>query len=106
MTVRIIIKRRVPEEKKAEVVPLILQLRAMATSQPGYLFGETLVNADNLEEYIVLSSWNDLDSWRNWKLSNHRAEINEKIEAMLEEKTEYNAYFYGDIYLYNKSIEK
>lgn len=100
MAVKVIIKRRVPENKKAKVLPLIIQLRAMATSQPGYLFGETLVNSEDLEEYVVISSWKDLDSWRKWLSNKQRTEVNDTIEAMLGEQTEYKAYFYGDIYLY------
>lgn len=100
MAVKVIIKRRVPENKKAKVLPLIIQLRAMATSQPGYLFGETLVNSEDLEEYIVISSWIDMDSWREWLSNKQRNEVNDTIEAVLGEQTEYNAYFYGDIYLY------
>ena len=102
MAVRVIIKRKIPEDRKAEVLPLIIQMRALATSQTGYICGETLVNSDDLEEFIVISSWNDLDSWKAWRLSNQRAELDDKIEVLLEEKTEYKSYFYGDIYLYQK----
>ena len=102
MVVKVIIKRKIPEDRKAEVLPLIIQMRALATSQPGYICGETLVNSDDLEEFIVISSWNDLDSWSAWRLSKQRAEIDNKLEALLEEKTEYKSYFSGDVYLYQK----
>ena len=100
MAAKIIIKRIVPKDKKTEILPLIIQLRSQAAAQPGYVCGESLVNADNLEEYIVISTWKDLDCWRDWLKSPQRSEIDTKIEAILGSKTEYGAYFYGDIYLH------
>ncbi len=102
MSVKVMIKRKVPDDKKADILPLIIKLRRMATSQPGYICGETLVNADDKREYVVISTWNDLDSWRDWRLSTQRKVIDEKLEAILEAPTEYNAYFYGDIFLHQK----
>jgi antibiotic biosynthesis monooxygenase (ABM) superfamily enzyme len=102
MTAKIIIKRKVSEHKKAEILPLIIKLRSLATTQPGYIHGETLVNADNLEEWVVISTWKDLDAWREWRISAQRAELNDKLEAMLETETECDAYVYGDIYLHSE----
>ena len=102
MAVKIIIKRRIPEDKKAEILPLIIMLRTLATTQPGYIHGETLVNAANLEAWIVISTWENLDAWRDWRISAQRAEIYDKLEALLDTKTECDAYFYGDTYLYTK----
>jgi len=102
MSVKVMIKRRVPENKKADILPLIIKLREMATSQPGYICGETLINADDNKEYLVVSTWNDLDSWRDWQLSAQRIAIYEKLEALLDVATKYDAYFYGDIFLHQK----
>jgi len=102
MSVKVMIKRSVPEKKKADILPLIIKLRETATSQPGYICGETLINADDKCEYLVVSTWYDLDSWRDWLLSAQRKAIDEKLEALLEDATEYNAYFYGDIFLRQK----
>jgi antibiotic biosynthesis monooxygenase (ABM) superfamily enzyme len=102
MTAKIIIKRKVPEPNKTEILPLIIKLRSLATTQPGYIHGETLVNADNLEEWVVISTWKDLDAWRDWRISTQRAELNDKLEALLENKSECDAYVYGDIYLHSR----
>lgn len=102
MSVKVMIKRRVSENKKADILPLIIKLRKMATSQPGYICGETLINADDKMEYLVVSTWNDLDSWRDWQLSAQRISIDEKLEALLDVATEYDTYFYGDIFLHQK----
>jgi len=95
MAVKIIIKRKVAKDKEAQLLPLLIQLRALATGQPGYISGETLRNIDNPEEYLVISTWQSLDDWKRWAESKQRAEIQDKIDDLLGQKTEYSSYLYG-----------
>ena len=95
MAVKIIIKRRVAKEKEAELLPLLIQLRSLATAQPGYISGETLRNMDNPEEYLVISTWQSLDNWNAWVSNRQRVDIQEKVDAQLGEKSHYNSYLYG-----------
>ena len=95
MAVKIIIKRMVPKDKEAALVPLLIALRSKATARTGYISGETLRNMDNPEEYLVISTWQSLDNWNVWASSKQRAEIQEKIDALLGKKSEYDTYLYG-----------
>lgn len=95
MAIKIIIKRKVPKEKESDLLPLLIQLRALATTQPGYISGETLRNMDDPEKYLVISTWQSKDNWKSWLSNEQRAEIQEKIDILLREKTEYSAYLYG-----------
>jgi antibiotic biosynthesis monooxygenase (ABM) superfamily enzyme len=95
MAIKIIIRRRVTKEKEAELSPLLIQLRALATAQPGYISGETLRQMENPEEFLVISTWQSADNWKAWLGSKQRAEIQQKIDALLGEETEYNLYLYG-----------
>jgi heme-degrading monooxygenase HmoA len=95
MAVKIIIRRRLTKEKEAELLPLLIQLRSLATAQPGYISGETLRNMDNPEEYLVISTWQSLDNWNAWISSKQRAEIQEKVDTLLGEKSKYDTYLYG-----------
>ncbi len=95
MAVKIIIKRRVAKEKEAELLPLLIQLRSLATAQPGYISGETLRNMDNPEEYLVISTWQSLDNWNAWLSSKQRDEIQKKVDALLGKQSEYDTYLYG-----------
>lgn len=95
MAIKIIIKRRVPKDKSAELLPLFIQLRALATAQPGYISGETLRNIDDPQEFLVIGTWQSLDNWQSWVSSKQRAEIQERVDALLGERTEYSSYFYG-----------
>ena len=95
MAVKIIIKRRVSKDKEGQLLPLLIQLRALATTQPGYISGETLRNINDPEEYMVISTWQVLEDWERWAKSKQRAEIQDKIDALLGQKTEYASYLYG-----------
>ena len=95
MAVKIIIKRQVPKDKEADVLPLLIELRAKATTQPGYISGETLRNVDRPEEYVVISTWQSAEVWKAWQASEERDAIHNRLKSLLEEETEYGAYFYG-----------
>jgi heme-degrading monooxygenase HmoA len=95
MSVKIIIKRHVPKGKEAELAPLLIDLRSKAMAQPGYISGETLRNADDPEEYLVVGTWQSIDAWQDWQSSSERAAIQGKIDSLLGEKTDYSVYYYG-----------
>ena len=83
MSIEVMIKRNIKQGPQArKVVPLILQLRALATYQPGYISGRTLFNVGNPEECLVISEWQSLDDWYRWMKSKDRMEIQSKIEAL------------------------
>ena len=95
MPVKIIIKRKAPKEKEKELLPLLLELRSLAVVQAGYISGETLRNVEDPEDYLVISTWTSVDNWKAWDASIQRAEVQDKIDALLGEKTDYSIYFYG-----------
>jgi heme-degrading monooxygenase HmoA len=93
MAIDVMIKRQVKQGRQAqELVPLILHLRALATYQPGYISGTTLSNIDQPEECLVISRWESIEHWNRWRRSKQRMAVEEKIEALTGEKTEYNVY--------------
>ena len=95
MAVKIIIRRRVPRDKEARLVPLLIELRSKATTQPGYISGETLRNVGDSEDFIVISTWQSEEAWRSWESGTERSEVQERIDDLLEGKAEYGVYFYG-----------
>jgi heme-degrading monooxygenase HmoA len=94
MTVKILIKRFVPENKENDVAALLRILREQTTSQPGYISGETLKRIDKPGESLVISTWQSVDDWRTWVLSEERTKIQEKIDILLGGDTEYEIYTY------------
>jgi antibiotic biosynthesis monooxygenase (ABM) superfamily enzyme len=93
MAIEVMIKRKVkPGHQAKQLVPLILKIRATALSQPGYISGETLCNVENPEECLVISRWETIDDWNRWVNSKGRTEIDNKIESLTGEKSEYTIY--------------
>ena len=95
MAVKILIRRRVPESIAKNLIPLFRELRALATNQDGYISGETLRSLDDPEEFLVISTWNSSEDWKNWVKSKERDEIQIKIDSLLGGKTDYKIYHYG-----------
>ncbi len=95
MAVKIIILRTVETGKEKELSPLLLKLRSLAMAQPGYISGETLMNADDPEQYLVISSWSNMDYWNKWVESEERLNLQGEIDEILGEKTYYQVYYNG-----------
>lgn len=94
MTIKILIKRRIPKDKQEEVLPYLIQLRSMAAKQPGYVSGETLRNLDDVEGYLVISTWQTTKDWEKWLANQKRNEIQKEIEQRISGQTEYERYAY------------
>ena len=93
MSFEVMIKRKIKQGPQArKLVPLILQLRALAMFQPGYISGKTMYNVEDPEECLVVSEWESLEYWYSWMKSEKRAEIQNKIDRLSGEKTEYTIY--------------
>ena len=93
MSIEVMIKRNIKQGPQAKkLVPLILQLRALATYQPGYISGRTLFNVEHPEDCLVISEWESLEYWYGWMKSSQRQEIQDKIDVISGEKTEYGIY--------------
>ena len=95
MAVKILIKRTIPEDRVNDLMPFFRQLRALATSQSGYISGETLKRIDRPGQYLVISTWETMDDWRSWVMSSKRKEIQGLIDAMLGQETQYEIYDYS-----------
>lgn len=95
MAVKIFIKRSVPADKAPKLIPLLQRLRTLAMNQPGYISGETLQRVDRTGEYIVVSTWQSVENWQQWATSQTRIELQNQIDAALNQKTEYEIYQYS-----------
>jgi heme-degrading monooxygenase HmoA len=95
MAVKILIRRLVPEDKARKMVPLFREMRVQANNQPGYISGETLRNLDNPDEFLVISTWESSNDWKNWVQSKERKEVQDKLDELLGGKTQYEIFHYG-----------
>ncbi len=92
MTVKIFIRRKVAAANVLELTVLLKKLRALTLSQPGYIYGETLKRLDRSDECMVISTWRSQEDWNAWFSNEQRINIQNEIDKLLGEKTEYAIY--------------
>lgn len=96
MAIGVLIKHVTKNGVKANILlPHIIELRALAVRQPGYISGETFFHLDRPEECLVISRWTSLERWQHWTGDPRRIELYENIKKHLRTKTEFNIYAVG-----------
>jgi len=95
MNAKILIKRKFKPGKQKEIISLLRELRSGALQQPGYISGETLTSSENLQVLMVIGTWQDMESWYNWKRNNTRQTLEQMLETYQEESTEYQEFTLG-----------
>ena len=93
MVIKVILLRRVPKELADELKPMLMELRALALAQPGYVSGETLMNADDPEEFLVISTWTSIDHWNAWLENPERRMVQQQIDGLTGRETLYQVYY-------------
>lgn len=94
MAIDVIIRRKFKAENAGTLAPLIVEMRSLATVQPGYISGETfrLIDPPEESEFLVISIWRSVEDWKQWLHSSERTRIQREIDALIDEKTEYRIY--------------
>ncbi len=92
MTVKIFIKRKVSANSVMELTILLKKLRSLTLNQSGYIYGETLRRVDTEDECMVISTWRSLEEWNVWLHNEQRINIQDDIDSLLGEKTDYSVY--------------
>ncbi len=100
MLVHVYIKRHIKEGKEKEFFPLLRKLRSQAMHQKGYISGQTLINTDNPEVILVVSSWQTMEDWQQWKDNPTRKEFDDHLEKMQKAPTAYESYAYSKFRVY------
>ena len=90
--IKVHIKRDVPQDKMEDLRDLINEMRGLTMGQPGYISGETLKRVDKPGESLVISKWQSLDYWNLWLQSEQREAIQDKIDRLLGQETQYEIY--------------
>ena len=94
MAIQVLIKRKFVPEKAQAIAPLMIRLRSMASTRPGYLSSRSLRCLEPCQdnEYLIISTWQSVEDWKNWQQSLDRQAVQEEIDRLSGEKTEYWIY--------------
>ena len=103
MLVKVFIQRPIQEGKDREAFALLKEMRSIAMNQSGYVTGETLVNTEDPQDMVVISTWQSLEDWEKWRESEERKAINTSLLAIQAEPTSYRTYTFRK---YRISVKK
>jgi len=95
MHVKVFIKRKIIAGKEEEFFSYLKNIRIIAVNQKGYISGETLICVENTNKITVISIWETLEDWNNWKTNEKRIEIDALLNELQENPTEYEPYVYS-----------
>ena len=90
--IKVLIKRTFKAGKEKEVRALLNKMRSDAMNIEGYMSGETLVGHDDPNKMLVISTWQNVESWRSWKNSDERNNNENMMEIYQDGPTEYEEY--------------
>lgn len=88
MSIKIVVTRHYPKEIESIVLPLLKELFDQITLHGGFLFGETLINMDNPDEHLIISTWNSMEEWRRYNDCARVTDIRSKIDLAIGETTQ------------------
>ncbi len=90
--IRVLIERYLADGKVSEYYQAIRQLKQKAGQMDGYLSGEMLIDPEDSRRCLVLSNWQDIESWKHWANSDKRNTAKDKIRKMLIEDEKISIY--------------
>ncbi len=92
MTVQVVIKRKFKMNHPEQLIPLLQELTERAKRQEGYISTETLQSTDNPKDYLVMSTWESAENWKDWFASKERRDIQGKVDSLIGERTFYEIF--------------
>ena len=95
MLAKVLIQRNFKIGHTQEIVALLNDLRSAALGQPGYLSGLTLMEPDNPNKMLVISTWQSIEDWNRWKADDERIRLESMLEIYQKGTTRYEAYVVG-----------
>jgi quinol monooxygenase YgiN len=84
MPITVLIKRKFKPDHMREAFDMIIKLRSLSTLEPGYISGQTMVKLDDPTTLIVMSTWDSIQRWEDWKNNDLRQDYANKMEKISE----------------------
>lgn len=82
MPVTVLIDRTFKREGIQKAYEVIVKLRSLATLEPGYISGQTLVSVDDPNRLLVMGTWATVQQWEDWRDSELRSEQSAKLNSL------------------------
>jgi len=73
--IKVIIEREVAEGLESHYEKAVGELLSVMTNAPGYISGESLVDAKRSNHYLVIAKWTTESAWSQWYGSDERKRL-------------------------------
>lgn len=84
MAVPLMVEREVIPGAQAEIKALLRQLRSSATRQPGFISGETVIDAYNPCAFLTVSIWASIAAWESWRVDPERVLVTSRLDDLIQ----------------------
>ncbi len=95
MVAKVFIERKVRPGNERKVLELMKQLRVNCLDERGYVSGESLVDTEDSQAILVISTWWNKGAWEDWYQSKKRLAVEREIEGLLMEPETVRVYMDG-----------
>ncbi len=83
MQAKIVIERHVQPGSEAQSLDILVEMRALATRQTGYISGETLIDVSDHSTMIVVSTWRSVQDWKRWEGHSDRIRLEDMLTPLM-----------------------
>lgn len=83
--IRVLIERHIAETLESAYEERSRRVLQQAVSAPGFISGETLVDATDPNHRLTLANWRSVSDWDHWYRSEHRKELMAEILPMMDQ---------------------
>ena len=95
MAVKILIKRKIKHGNMRAASRLVINNRNGAMKQSGYISSESWRSLDDTDQVVVVSMWENMEAWENWKNNETRLANEAEFKDYLVGPAEYEYYSLG-----------
>lgn len=82
--IRVLIERHIAETLEPAYEERARKVLQHAVSAPGFVSGETLVDAHDPNHRFTLANWRSEADWQHWYLSDERRELMAELIPMMD----------------------
>jgi len=79
-------------KRGADILPMLVKLRSHAMTYPGYVSAENLMNNHDVSIVAIITTWEDVEYFRDWEKSRSRQAIIKEFEDILAEEPKVTVY--------------
>ncbi|ROU01631.1 antibiotic biosynthesis monooxygenase [Marinobacter sp. R17] len=84
--IRVLIERHIATTLESAYERESRLLLQHAVSVPGFISGETLVDANDIHHRMTLCNWRSITDWDNWYHSDQRKEMMNELNLMMDQE--------------------